>query len=818
MAVAQVPETFRNWFSERNWTLRKWQREMVSTFNSGGSKLLVAPTGAGKTLAGFLPSLIDLHRNSVKGLHTIYISPLKALTNDIERNLGYPVSEMGLDISVESRTGDTPAHKRQRQRRSPPNILLTTPESLMLMLSYADAERIFKHLRCVVVDEAHSLANTKRGDFTSLCMARLEAYAPDFVRFGLSATVAEPERLAKWLVRKDSPCQIEVVKETKKARIKILKTKAKIPHAGFMAKYALPDVYKLIEEARITLLFVNTRAQAELVFQQLWELNIKALPIAIYHGSLSKEQRRKTESMMAQGVLSAIVSTSALELGIDWGDVDLVVQIGAPKGICRLLQRIGRSNHTMEEPSKAVLVPANRFEALECQAAVTAINNQERDSDFGTNGALEIIPQFIVNCLCSDAASPDDIYQQIRTTESYAHLDRNTFEQLWRFTIDGGYALQAYDRFKRIAPVGDGKYKVISKVVMQKHRQNIGTIVEASRLKVKRLRRSHQGKVVGEVEEYFAQQLVKGDTFLFAGEVLRFEGIKDMIVEARPVKNGEPKIPSYVGGQLPLSTYLADGVRDLLNEPTQWRTLPNQVQEWLRLQQSVSQLPTPDSLLIEHFTWHKQQQTIFYTFEGRKANQTLGMLVTKRMEKMGLKPISFCVTDYGLSVRSIHPFDAGWAYKLVQPDIMGDELEDWMLESPMLKRSFKRVAMISGLTEQNYHSNHRSMRQVTFSTDLIYDVLREYDKDHILLRVTRDDAETELLDVKRLSDMLIRFVNKLTFIALDRPSPLSIPIMFDARSEQVRGTGVEALLQQASIDDEAELLMRELQESVKDVA
>lgn len=791
---------------------------MVADYKSQTNTLLIAPTGAGKTLAGFLPSLVSLFEQPMNGLHTLYISPLKALTHDIERNLSNPVSEMGLDISVETRTGDTPAHKRQRQRKKPPNILLTTPESLMLMLSYADAPSIFKNLKCVVVDEAHSFANTKRGDFTALCLARLKALAGDFVRFGLSATVAQPELLAAWLGPTGEPCEVRQIKDGKKPKITLLKPKARMPYSGFMAKYALPEVYKLLTESGTSIVFVNTRAQAELIFQQLWELNVQAMPIAIYHGSLSKEQRRKTESMMAEGKLTAIVTTSALELGIDWGNVDLVVQIGAPKGICRLLQRIGRSNHRMDEPSRAVLVPANRFEALECQSAMDAIKDGERDGDPFIAGALDILPQFIVNCLCSAAATPETIYRQILDASCYCGVDEQTFKQLWRFTQDGGYALQAYDRYKRIEDQQDGTFKVTSKVVIQRHRQNIGTIVEAGRLKVKRLRRVHEGKIVGEVEEYFAQQLVKGDTFLFAGEVLQFEGIKDMIVEGRPVKKGEPKIPSYVGGQLPLSTHLADRVRGLLNSPEHWRKLPAQVQTWLQLQKEASWLPDEQSLLIEHFSWRSHQQTLFYTFEGRKANQTLGMLVTKRMEKMGFKPISFSITDYGLSVRSIHEVPENLVHKLVHPDILGDELEDWMLESPMLKRSFRRVAMVSGLTEQNYHSSKRSMKQVTFSTDLIYDVLREHDPDHILLRVTREDAERELLDLQRLADMLIRFVGKIRFIHLDRASPLAIPIMFDARSEQVRGTGLEALLQQASIEDEADLLMQEIRDAITDAA
>jgi ATP-dependent Lhr-like helicase len=435
-------------------------------------------------------------------------------------------------------------------------------------------------------------------------------------------------------------------------------------------------------------------------------------------------------------MLKAIVATSALELGVDWGDVDLVIQVGAPKGVSRLLQRIGRSNHRLDEPSKALLVPSNRFEALECQSAITAIEKGELDGEPMHPGALDILPQFIINCACHQPAHPDDIYAQVTSSYPYRNLDREQFDQLWQFAVDGGYALRAYDRYQRLQVIDGSFYEPVSKRVIQRHRQNIGTIVEAGRLKVKRIRRGNQGKVIGEVEEYFAQQLVPGDTFYFAGEILQFEAIRDMQVHARPSKAKDPKIPSYVGGQMPLSTYLADGVRALLNEPSCWQFLPEQVKEWLSLQAEFSHIPTTQRVLVEQFPHRKSYYTLFYTFV------------------CALKPISEGDID-----------------ALFQPDILGDELEDWMLAAPMLKRAFRQIAVVSGLTEQRYHSAQKTMKQVTFSTDLIYDTLREYDPDHILLTVTRAEAERELLDLRRLADTLIRFVGQVDFVDLLWQSP-----------------------------------------------
>jgi ATP-dependent Lhr-like helicase len=810
---ATVPDIFKQWFTSKDWKIRAYQQSMIRAFVNNQSSLLIAPTGAGKTLSGFLPCLIDIHKqlksgksNQQIGLHTLYISPLKALTYDINRNLEIPEQEMGLGISIASRTGDTTSYQRQQQRKKPPNILLTTPESLMLMLSYVDADKLFGNLRCVIVDETHSFANSKRGDFMSLALARLYWLNPDFIRVGLSATVAHPNELAAWLGPHGKPIQIITAKSKVKPRIKILTNKKEIPFGGYMAKYAKNEILAAITDARTSLVFVNTRAQAELIFQALWEINTQALPIAIYHGSLSKEQRQKTASMMAQGKLRSVVTTSALELGIDWGDVDLVIQVGAPKGVSRLMQRIGRSNHRLDEPSTALIVPANRFESLECLSAINAIKAGHLDGEPLMPGALDILPQFIMNCLCSKPSDVRTIYAQVLSATPYAELDFATFADLWAFTQDGGYALQAYERYHRLV-VDDGLFSPANKRVIMRHRQNIGTIVEAGRLRVKRIRRAHTGKIIGEIDEYFAQQLVKGDSFYFAGEVLVFEGIRDMIVEAKPGKGKEPKIPSFRGGEMPLSTYLAEAVRSLINKPDEWKALPKLVRDWLALQKDFSLLPNTQKLLIEQFPFRRAQTTLFYTFEGRKANQTLGMLITRRMEKLDLKPLSFSVTDYALSISSLIKVTVTDIPALFTPDILGDELEDWMLEASMLKRSFRQVAVVSGLIEQQYHSNKKTVRQVTFSSDLIYDTLRQYNPDHILLRVTRENAQRELLDLERTSALLFRFYQHFMFKVLHKPSPMAIPIVLAVRSEHITGAGTQALLEQANLYQDAEMML-----------
>ena len=784
------------------------QQAMIDRFHARQSSLLVAPTGCGKTLAGLLPSVIDIHESAARGLHTLYLSPLKALTYDIERNLNLPVAEMGLAVRVESRTGDTSSHRRQRQRRNPPHILLTTPESLMLMLSYPEAPGLFRDLKAVVVDEVHSLAATKRGDLVQLALAQLAILAPQMVRFGLSATVADMPAHCAWLGRSGAPALLVQAEPGAAPEVSLLATRRPVPCAGFTGKYAVPEIYAAVKAARTTLIFVNTRAQAELLFRFLWDANDDGLAIALYHGSLDKEKRHRTEAMMAAGQLRAVVTTSALELGIDWGDVDLVIQLGAPKGVSRLLQRIGRSNHRLGVPSQALLVPSNRFEILECMAAIQAISAGALDGETPGAGADDVLAQFIMNLACSGPIVPEDLFRVVISAHGYRGLTFDHFMKIFRFVENGGYVLKAYERYTRLARQDDGAYVPVSAAMVQRHRQNIGVIVEAARLKVRKLFR-RGGRVIGEVEEAFAQQLSAGDTFAFGGETLEFVGVRDLFLEARAATARDAKVPAYAGGQMPLSTFLARGVRRLLEDGSLTKTT-TEIAEWVGLQRQFSALPGRDQLLIESFPRQHVHYLVFYSFEGRKANQTLGMLVTRRMERLGLQPLSFTVTDYGLAVCSLRPVDADDVDSLLGETILTDDLEAWITGSPMLKRSFRRIAVVAGLTEQQSSGTRKTMKQVTFSTDLIYDVLMKFEPEHILLSMARQDAERELLDLERLSGFLAQYRGRRLFKRLSRPSPFAIPVILDVRTERVNGEGIEALLVQEAHEVEAEALMRDV--------
>ena len=831
-----LPENFSRWFSSRGWSPRAHQLELLARTRDGRSVLLIAPTGGGKTLAGFLPTLVELYERGAKprrmvstgkelrrseGLHTLYISPLKALAVDIARNLETPVREMGLPIRIETRTGDTPTSKRQRQRRDPPDILLTTPEQLALLLASADSPYLFGSLRRVVLDELHALVTSKRGDLLSLGLARLWQLAPGFGMTGLSATVAEPDDLCRYLVPQPehgtSHADLVVADGGAEPNVTMLEPGEYLPWAGHSARHAFPQIYELIKQHKMTLVFVNTRSQAEMIFHALWHINDDNLAIALHHGSLDVAQRRKVEDAMTAGRLRAVVCTSSLDLGVDWGDIDLVINVGAPKGASRLLQRIGRANHRLDEPSRGILIPANRFEVLECNAALGAVADHGQDTPPLRTGALDVLAQHVLGRACGEPFIADELYREVKTAAPYVGLSRVDFDAVVDFVATGGYALKAYERFAKIRQIKDGRWRVANPRVAQRYRMNVGTIVEADMLKVRLVRSraagaghtgpiARGGRVLGEVEEYFIETMVPGDTFVFGGEILKYEALVENEVYVSRSNAEDPKVPAYDGGKFPLSTYLADRVRRLLAEPKNWPNLPEQVRDWLRIQQWRSMVPGQSDLLVETFPRGDKFYLLCYPFEGRLAHQTLGMLLTRRLERARLKPLGFVANEYALAVWGLG--DVGLRIErgelslaaLFDQDMLGDDLEAWLAESALMKRTFRTCAIIAGLIERRFPGQEKSRRQVTISTDLVYDVLRKHQGDHVLLRAARADAAQGLLDIKRLGEMLSRIRGRIIHKALDRVSPLAVPVMLEIGRETVYGEASEAVMAEAAED------------------
>jgi ATP-dependent helicase Lhr and Lhr-like helicase len=812
-ATSPLPQRFAAWFEGRGWSPRAHQLEMVAKARAGRDSLLIAPTGGGKTLAGFLPSLIELAErppaNTPRGIHTLYISPLKALAVDVERNLMAPILQMGLPIVAESRTGDTGQARRQRQRVKPPDILLTTPEQLALFCAWEGARLYFEDLRCVILDEIHTLHASKRGDLLALDLARLQQFAPSLRRVGLSATVDDPNVIRRWMgnAAGDHPAPettVDLVRGPGGAQpiVDMLLSEGRVPWAGHTAQHAMAEVYETIKQARTALVFVNTRFQAEFAFQELWRLNDDSLPIALHHGSLAAEQRRKVEAAMARGELRAVVCTSTLDLGIDWGDVDLVIQLASPKGASRMVQRIGRANHRLDEPSRALFVPANRFEMLECQAAREAIAENKFDGDPPRVGALDVLAQHVMGCACSEPFDLLALYDEIRTSGPYRNLAWEDFEQVVDFVSTGGYALKTYDRFRRIVKGQDGRWRVRDAQTAQRHRLNVGAIVSPAVLSVRiAMGKSRRGgRKIGEVEEGMLEMLDPGDTFVFAGQVWALVAVTGMEVLVSPANHRDPKMPSWGGSKFALSTFLAKRVRELMFDQEHWKVLPNDVREWLEIQRDRSLICSEEEMLLETFPRGKRHFLVVYPFEGRLAHTTLAMLLTRRLERLGIGPLGFVCNDYAMAIWALEPMDGLDFDELFDQDMLGDDLESWLAESFMMKRAFKGCAIVSGLIERRFPGEEKTGRQVTFSTDLIYDVLRRHQPDHLLLRCARDDAATGMIDVARLGQMLERIKGRIRHSPLDHLSPFSVPILLEIGKERSPGGAGEMVLAEAEAD------------------
>jgi len=774
---------------------------MLQLARAGRSALLVAATGAGKTLAGFLPTICELVERPSEGLHTLYVSPLKALAVDVQRNLIGPIEEMGLPIRVETRTGDTPSDRKARQRLKPPQLLLTTPESLSLLLSYPDSALIFENLRTIVVDELHGFAKEKRGDLLSLAMSRLQALAPGLRRVGLSATISDPDAYRSWLAPDADMELVDLVLGDPGAQpdLSILIPQNKIPWGGHSGRHAAREVMELIEQHKTTLVFCNTRSLAELIFQDLWAVNEQALPIGIHHGSLAVEARRKVEAAMAAGRLRGLVATASLDLGIDWGDVDLVVQMGAPKGSSRLLQRIGRANHRLDEPSKGILVPGNRFEYLEGRAALDAIEDGELDPEVFRPGALDVLAQHILAMAVASPFQEDELLAEVSSSAPYGGLKRETFEEILSFIATGGYALKAYDRFRRLVPEPGGVWRISKPSVAQQHRLNAGVIVEQPLLTV----RFRNGRRLGTIEEGYASTLAPGDHFYFSGLSLEVEQFKDTDIIVR-ASSKRARIVTYGGTRMSMSTHLSNRVRQMLADRKDWSRFPDDVREWLEVQSERSVLPEPHQLLVETFAHEHQYFMVAYSFEGWNAHQSLGMLLTKRMEKAGLKPLGFVANDYALACYGLEPIADPKA--LFSADILEQEFIEWVESSYLLKTAFREVAVIGGLVERQHPGKRKTGRQVSFSTDLIYDVLRRYEPQHLLLRAAWDDARRRMTELGRLVRLVDRAAATMLHVETGRITPMAVPLMVivgreslppGAEADETLLTQAEALAEEA---------------------
>lgn len=799
MSTFTLPQKFQNWINKRNWGLHTHQIDVL-TNSDRKSQLLIAPTGSGKTLSGFLPTLIELDRVNFSGLHTVYVSPLKALAADIKRNLMIPIEEMGLNIKVEDRTGDTTAKTKRRQRIDPPQILLTTPESLALLISFPEANALFANLERIIIDEIHALVENKRGHQLLLAISRLQSISKNLRKLALSATVDHPQEIADFISENDNNCPIIFAEPGPDPNISMLHTTASPPWSGAGATYAVPDVLEQISKHKTTLIFHNTRAQAEIFFHNLWLNNQDNLPVAIHHGSLDLAQRKRVEAAITEGELRAVVCTGTLDLGIDWNEVDLVIQVGAPKNIKRLVQRIGRANHTYNTPSKAIIVPANKFEIVECQAALEAVRDKDLDGEPIASGSLDVLCQHILLVACSGKILPAKLFEEIKQIGAYKNLTHEEFKECMGFCIDGGYALNRYEQWHRLKLDPSGNLILRDPRIANKIRMNVGTIQDTETLKVRTHRRSG-GKPLGEIEEAFAASLTKGDTFLIGGKIVRFESLREMVVEVTHNASKQPKIATFMGTKFATSTKLSDRILDSF-ENQSWKDLPADTVNWLNKQQEFSQLPVRNSLLIETFFRKSRHYLVVYGFAGRNANQTLGLILSKRLEELNLAPLGFVANDYATLIWGLEKVENPiQLFKFSEIEL---GLDKWFSGNALMKRTFKAVASVSGLIDRNLPGLRKSGRQTTFSSDILYDTLVKYDPTHLLLKITKDEAMRGLIDFSRIEEMFKRVDDNIIHKNLPHVSPLAAPMLLEVGTIPIEGQARELLLK-----NEANSLMKE---------
>lgn len=763
----------------------------------GSTALLVAPTGGGKTLAGFLPTLCEGATAAPEGLHTLYVSPLKALASDVARNLMIPIEEMGLALRCETRTGDTPARIRVRQKTRPPHVLLTTPESLAVLMASPEGQALCCGLRRVILDEIHALADGKRGDLLALNVARLRRLAPQVTLVGLTATVAEPRELAVWLdpLRAEAVRIVRAKAEARTAEVTLLSTRQPVPWASHSGRHAVPEIVEWVARHGSTLIFVNTRAQAEQLYRDLVEATQGRWPIALHHGSLARQEREATEKAMAAGAYRAVVATSSLDLGIDWGAVDLVIQVGAPKNVARLVQRIGRSNHRLDCPSRAVLVPLNRMEQVEAVAAQGAVSAGALDNHYRRDGAWDVLAQHLVSRCCGQPATADELFAEVREAGPYAGLSRGEFDRVLEYACCGGFALRHYTQFQKLVKDADGRLRPVSPRVVRLHRMNLGTIVGDPMVAV----RMRNRRLLGEVEERFIQGLRPGQVFLFAGRVVQLIRRRPGEAVVAPA-SGAAEVPAYAGGRMALSPGLADRVKAWLARPERWKDLPPEAAQWLEWQRERSLLPPEDGLLVESFPRGEREFLAVHAFAGRHAHQTLGLVLTRRMETLALRPTGFAASDYGVVVASLRPVtQAEQVLALLEPAVMARELEEWMAETSVLKRAFRECAVVAGMIDRQRPGRARRRTLVTFSAEMIYEVLRQHEPQHVLLEAARREAARGLADSERLVQLLHRVQGRVAFTRLRRVSPLSLPLLLEAGREGISGEAEADLLQEAAV-------------------
>jgi ATP-dependent Lhr-like helicase len=780
------------WFDERGWKPFAFQRAVWKNHREGRQGLIHAATGTGKTYAAWFAALQGMPPGDQ--LRVLWITPLRALAADTLASLREPVADLKLDWTVEARTGDTPTAARRKQQLRSPNALVTTPESLSVMLSYEDARVRFSGLRMVVVDEWHEQLGSKRGVQTELALARLRGWAPGMRTWGLSATIGNLDEALRVLLGSEAKSGVIVEgRQPKKIRIDSLlpETMDRFPWAGHLGAHLLPQVARELEQAKSTLVFTNTRSQAETWYQMLLE----AFPdlagqMALHHGSMSRESRDWVESQLRQGALRCVVCTSSLDLGVDFTAVDRVIQIGSPKGVARLLQRAGRSGHQPGGLSRATVVPAHAFELVEACAAREAIAAGHLESRLPLQKPLDVLTQHMVTVGCGEGFEAEELLSEVRRTYAYRNLTAAQWDWAMAFVSRGGTALGAYPDYHKLIQDEAGRWLAADAAVVRRHRMNIGTITGDNSLKVQYM----SGPVLGHMEETFLAGLQPGQAFVFSGKLLELVMLRDMTAWVKPTQGVKGIVPRWMGSRMPLSSLLSAEVRRKLEEARDGQLKGAEmraIRPVLETQRQLSAIPGMDELLVETLQLRDGFHVFLYPFEGLLAHEGLATLLAYRLTRLRPQSITTTATDYGVELLSEDPIaiEEAIAESLFTPEGLEEDIAGSVNAAELSRRQFRGIARVAGLTFQGYPGQGKTARQVQATSGLIYDVLARLDPGNLLVEQARLEAMEVGLEAGRLRTTLGRMAaSRTVLIRLERPSPLAFPLIAD----RIRGSAVSS--------------------------
>tara|TARA_R110000868_G_scaffold6898_1_gene38317 strand:- start:665 stop:3142 length:2478 start_codon:yes stop_codon:yes gene_type:complete len=795
-----------NWFQENNWKPFKFQKDTWKAFLQGKNGLLNAPTGSGKTYALWFPIILNYIKSNPeyktkhkKGLKAIWITPLRALSDEIRQSAERVAADLGTQMTVGIRSGDTSTKERTAQKKQMPDLLITTPESLQLLLASKGYEKQFKDCSAIVVDEWHELLGTKRGVQMELALSRLKTVSKKLRIWGISATIGNLEQAREVLLGTDSKALENSVlikaKLNKKITVKsiIPKKMETFPWRGHLGLHLLEDIIPIINNSKTTLLFTNTRSQCEIWFQKILEIHPEyAGEIAMHHGSINKETRLWVEQAIRNASLKAVVCTSSLDLGVDFAPVETVIQIGGPKGVARFLQRAGRSGHQPGKESVIYFLPTHAIELIEASALQEAVKHTVVEDRIPYLNSYDVLLQYLTTLAISDGFYPDEIYQEVIKTFCYQALSKEQWQWLLNFLVMGSQSLQSYDEYKKVEIEEDGKFKVNNKGIAMRHRFQIGTIVGDANLIV----RYQKGGFVGSIEEFFVSKLSPGDIFTFAGRNLEFIRIKDMQVHVRNSSKKTNKVPSWMGGRLTFSAQMSELLREELYKvaspnPSKGGELSVELKSLKHIfdkQQEESIVPKPNELLIETFKTRDGFHHIFYSFEGRGVHEAMGSLLGYRISLLSPITFSLAFNDYGFELLSDQEINIQQVLDndLFSTDFMLSDLQKSLNATEMARRKFRDIAVISGLVFTGYPNKGIKMKHLQSSSQLLFDVFRDYEADNLLFQQAFTETFEHQLEEGRLRLALERIEQQeIVWKACQKPTPFSFPIITDRLREKL---------------------------------